>query len=135
MKQDIADRLAQAEPHHAVLAPDLDLLAKPLPPVGERRGPAPADVQARLLALRDEFVQIASGGRFTDAASREWRELPHNWRMALMLIAGVGQEDDLGTLASRNWQELPPTEREQVQGVVRSAKKYLSRLVALAARV
>lgn len=135
MKQDIAVRIEQAVPHHAVLAPDLDLLAKPLPPVGERRGPAPADVQARLLALRDEFVQIASGGRFTDAASREWRGLPHNWRMALMLIAGVGQEDDLGTLASRNWQELPPTEREQVQGVVRSAKKYLSRLVALAARV
>ena len=36
MKQDIAERLAQAVPHHAVLAPDLDLLAKPLPPVGER---------------------------------------------------------------------------------------------------
>ena len=120
--------------HLRLVAPDMDLLQAPEPPAA-KPVPPPADVLKQLMKLRDEMTHSASNGRFYDAASREWRELPHNWRMALMLIAGVGQEDDLGTLASRNWQELPPTEREQVQGVVRSAKKYLSRLVALAARV
>lgn len=117
------------------IAPELDLLPQPKRAIGVPTHPASADMLRQLAKLRDELVKTSSKGRFVDAASREWRELPINWRMALLLIAGVGQETDLSSLASRNWQELPPTEREEVQAVVRAAKRHFVRLVALAARV
>ena len=119
-----------------MLAPELDLFAQPPQPEPVRRGPPPDEVRERLMSLRDELVASSSNGRYNDAASREWRELTNNWRMALLLIAGVGDgADDLGTLASRSWQEMPPPEREQLRSVIRDAKKHLTRLVALAARV
>lgn len=90
----------------------------------------------KLTVLRDEFVRIASDGRFVDAASREWRGIPMVWRMALVMMAGAGDDtDSLESLAARDWQEMPPPEREAVRGIVRGAKKHLGRLTALAARV
>lgn len=95
-----------------------------------------AKAMRQLVRLRDEFVELASVGRFTDAASYEWRELPAYWRMALLLVAGVGVDlDDLDKLASRSWQEMPDPERQAIQWVVRSGKKHLGPLVALAAKV
>ena len=41
---------------------------------------------ARLMEMRDEFVQIATQGRFVSAAEKEWRELPRTWRMTLLLV-------------------------------------------------
>ncbi len=87
------------------------------------------------MRLRDEFVQIASQGKYLDAASQEWRELPSNWRMALVLLAGIGTETDLSTLASRAWLEIPPPERDEIKSVVRFGKRYFARVTALAARV
>ena len=91
----------------------------------------------KLAALRDEFVRIATDGRFVDAASREWRGIPVVWREALLLLAGAGvdTEESLEDLAKRGWQEMPPPEREAVRGIVRGAKRHLGRLTALAARV
>ena len=90
----------------------------------------------KLAALRDEFVRIATDGRFVDSASREWRGIPMNWRMALVLMAGLGDEaESPAILASRNWQEMPPPEREALRAMVRSAKRHLGGLTALAARV
>ena len=90
----------------------------------------------KLCGLRDEFVRLASDGRFVDAASREWRGIPMVWRMALVMMAGAGSDtDSLESLAARDWQEMPPPEREAVRGIVRGAKKHLGRLTALAARV
>lgn len=90
----------------------------------------------RLMQLRDEFVSLATRGRFHDAASREWSRLPSNWRMGLLLIAGVGLDaDNLSDLAERDWLEMPPPERAELRSVVRSAKKHLGALVALAAKV
>ena len=90
----------------------------------------------KLAALRDEFVRIASDGRFVDCASREWRGIPMNWRMALVLMAGLGDEaESPASLASREWREMPPPEREAVRGIVRGAKRHLGGLTALAARV
>lgn len=94
------------------------------------------DEMARLMDLRDHFVSLATRGRFNDAASREWRRLPANWRMGLLLIAGVGLDaDNLSDLADRDWLEMPPPERAELRSVVRSAKKHLGALVALAAKV
>ena len=90
----------------------------------------------KLAALRDEFVRIATDGRFVDSASREWRGIPMNWRMALVLMAGLGDEaESPAILASREWREMPPPEREALRGMVRSAKRHLGGLTALAARV
>ena len=90
----------------------------------------------KLAALRDEFVRIATDGRFVDSASREWRGIPMNWRMALVLMAGLGDEaESPASLASREWREMPPPEREALRGMVRSAKRHLGGLTALAARV
>ncbi len=59
-----------------------------------------------------------------------------NWRMALLLIAGLGiDEGHLADLAERDWLEMPPPERDELRSVVRSAKKHLGALVALAAKV
>lgn len=92
--------------------------------------------RTKLSALRDEFVRIASDGRFVDSASREWRGIPMNWRMALVLMAGLGDEaESPASLASREWREMPPPEREALRGMVRSAKRHLGGLTALAARV
>lgn len=94
------------------------------------------DELARLMTLRDEFVALATRGRFNDSASREWRRLPMNWRMALLLIAGIGQDhDNLADLAERDWLEMPPPERDELRSIVRSAKKHLGALYALAAKV
>ena len=90
----------------------------------------------KLAALRDEFVRIATDGRFADSASREWRGIPMNWRMALVLMAGLGDEaESPASLASREWREMPPPEREALRAMVRSAKRHLGGLTALAARV
>ncbi len=90
----------------------------------------------KLMELRDEFVRIASNGRFVDAASREWRGIPMVWRMALVMLAGAGSDtDSLEGLAARDWLEMPPPERESLRGIVRGAKRHLGRLTALAARV
>ena len=90
----------------------------------------------KLAALRDEFVRIATDGRFVDSASREWRGIPMNWRMALVLMAGLGDEaESPASLASREWREMPPPEREALRAMVRSAKRHLGGLTALAARV
>ncbi len=90
----------------------------------------------KLMALRDEFVRLATDGRFVDAASREWRAIPMVWRMALVMMAGAGDDtDSLESLAARDWQEMPPPERESLRSIVRGAKKHLGRLTALAARV
>jgi hypothetical protein len=121
--------------HLRLVAPDMDLL-QPVAPPAARPVPPPADVLAQLMKLRDEMTQSASNGRFYDAASREWRRLPVMWRVALLMIAGIGADvEHLYTLADRNWQELPPPEREELRGVVRDAKKHLGGLTALAARV
>jgi hypothetical protein len=99
---------------------------------------APSATRARLMKLRDEFVALSSQGRYTDAASREWSELPMEWRIVLMMLAGVpGARVDnaLRELSQRSWNELPPAEREALRAVVRVGVPRVSRLRALAARV
>ena len=121
--------------HLRLVAPDMDLLQAPEPPAA-KPVPPPADVLKQLMKLRDEMTHSASNGRFYDAAAREWRGLPVMWRVALLMIAGIGADvENLYTLADRNWQELPPPEREELRMVVRDAKRHLGQLTDLAARV
>ena len=119
----------------SVVAPDLNLLP-PVEAAPKEPKPAEGDVLVRLMKLRDEAMQRASKGRYYDAAAREWQMLPVMWRVALLMLAGIGADvEHLYTLAERNWQELPPPEREELRAVVRDAKRHLCRLTALAARV
>ena len=121
----------------SLVAPDLDLLPpKQSPAEPQEPKPASGDVLNHLMKLRDEAMQRASKGRYYDAASREWQRLPVMWRVALLMLAGIGADvEHLYTLAERNWQELPPPEREELRSVVRDAKRHLGGLAALAARV
>ena len=91
---------------------------------------------ARLMALRDEFVRLASNGRFIDAAGREWSRVPTEWRMTLLLVAGIGVDvEHLDVLAGREWREMPDAERQAVRATVRACKRYVGTLHARAARV
>lgn len=108
-----------------------------LEPEPERGNPLPASGEAleRLMALRDDLARASVQGRFADAASREWRLLPRAWREDLLTLAGLGADmDALQSMAGRDWYEIPPPSRVRISGVVRSAKTYLPKLVALAAR-
>ena len=127
--------LASAEPAGAVSAND-----EAVADMGDHSAHVSAFLRFenvnKLAALRDEFVRIATDGRFVDSASREWRGIPMNWRMALVLMAGLGVEtESIESLASRDWREMPPPEREALRSMVRSAKRHLGGLTALAARV
>lgn len=94
-----------------------------------------AQARQRLAELADEFRNRV-GGVFVDAAAREWTALPKHWRMALLLIAGVGDEQaELPELAARSWRELPPHEREALRFACRDGKRCLGGLTALVARV
>lgn len=96
--------------------------------------PSRAESLAQLMALRDELVRSTSAGRFHDAASREWRKLPTNWRMALLLMAGVGDDmADMELLAERRFSEFSEEERQNLRWMARSAKTHLGAVVALAA--
>jgi len=92
----------------------------------------------KLAKLRDEFVRLSSQGRYNDAASREWSLLPFEWRIVLLMLAGVGgvkASPELQALAGRAWSEMPDAEREAVRSVVRNHVPSVARLRALAARV
>ena len=90
----------------------------------------------RLCELSDEYTTLATEGRFHDSASREWKGIPLNWRSNLLLRAGVGTGlEELDVLASRNWREMPPAERNAVATVLREAKQCFKGLVALTSRV
>lgn len=105
----------------------------------EHRQPAQGETLARLMELRDEFVVLASHGRFHDAASREWSTLPVELRMVLVLLAGVSgvrmDAHPLQALAVRDWHEMPPAERDAIRAAVRWGAPPLARLRALAARM
>ncbi|KQR50133.1 hypothetical protein [Acidovorax sp. Leaf160] len=98
--------------------------------------PAKGKVLADLMRVRDEYAEIATRGRFKDAASREWGAIPLNWRMNLLLVAGIGVDaDDLEALARRRWDLFSPHERNQLRMEIRTGKRALAHVVALAARV
>lgn len=92
----------------------------------------PTEVAARLLQLRNEAVQRASGGRFVCARSKEWAGMPVEVRMALLLVAGV--DGDLSTLARRGWLEFAPPEREAARSAMREFRRALSGAAALCSR-
>lgn len=136
------DALAQSEssafPLDLFVAPDLVFWpqepAQAQAPVATR-GPN-EDERKCLGALRDGFVQRLSHGRYADAAGREWSQLPRSWRMALLMMGGVGEDvDSLDTMAMRTWEEIPEHEQAEVRSMVRGAKKHLLHLTALAARI
>jgi hypothetical protein len=82
--------------------------------------------------LRDEYTNLATGGRVSDSESREWAALDTGHKMSMLLLAGV--DGDLVELSNRDWRELPAPERDTIKREVRSAKAAFSRLMALSGR-
>lgn len=99
------------------------------------------EAREKLRVQRDELLESATGGMYRDKASQEWREMPVQWRMALLMLAGMGGPAavraglQLQLLALRNWRELPPAERDAVSSIVRIGRPHIARLIALSARV
>ena len=83
-------------------------------------------------ALRNEFVQRASGGRESDAESLEWTRLEQGHKMALLLLAGI--DGDLAALSHRAWRELPEPERQAIKSEARAMKKSFGAVSALSGR-
>jgi hypothetical protein len=79
--------------------------------------------------LRDQFARIASRGRFSTAAAREWAGLLHEHRMALLMLAGI--DGDLGDLGERSWLEIAEDERVRIRAAARSLQKDVRPLAAL----
>lgn len=102
----------------------------------KKNGKSREDQLSRLFDLRNEYVEVVSGGRYMDAASAEWKRLPLDWRVLLVMKAGMGSDhQSLESLAQRNWLEIPPPERDELRLQVRIAKTCFMKMFALIARV
>lgn len=86
----------------------------------------------KLHALRDEFVRLSTGGRWHDAASKEWAGVSQDHRVFIMLLAGM--DGDLDVLAGRAWREFTPPEREAISAQIRSTRRAFSHVTALCSR-
>lgn len=116
------------------LAPNLVLELGPpaaLPPApAVKWKDLPPDLQQKWRELRKEFAARADTRQWSNAEDREWKSIPAEWRMALLLLAGV--DGDLGSLANRDFQRMPLPERAAVKSEVRLAGRLFARLRALA---
>ena len=83
-------------------------------------------------ALRDEFARRASGGRCASAAAAEWQRIGDATRAVLVLLAGI--EGDMGTLTTREWEEVPEAEQDAIRQAARLLHADVSKLYALRGR-
>lgn len=85
--------------------------------------------------IRDQAEQIRAaidGRRYTSARAREWAAMSHEYRMALMLLAGI--DGDIGSLSMRSWDELPAGEQISVQVAARGLFASLDKSISLRMR-
>jgi hypothetical protein len=86
----------------------------------------------KIPGLRDEFVRLSTGGRWHDAASKEWAGVSRDHRVFIMLLAGM--DGDLDVLAGRAWREFTPPEREAISAQIRSTRRAFSAVTAICSR-
>lgn len=112
---------------------DLDLILRNATAQDERlndeAAPQSNAVRAQI-AVQRKFFRRKSGYGYIDAENSEWHALPVRIRMALLLLCGV--DGDLDALANRDFQAMPPPERQAIKTEVRLAKKYFAGTRALA---
>ncbi len=111
---------------------DLDLILRNATAQDERlkdeAAPQPKEVRAQI-AVHRKFFRRKSGYGYIDAENSEWHALPVRIRMALLLLCGV--DGDLDALANRDFQAMPPPERQAIKTEVRLAKRHFGRVKAL----
>ena len=90
--------------------------------------PPSCETRAQLYRLRKDFRK-KSGHGYIDAENSEWHALPVRIRMALLLLCGV--DGDLDALANRDFQSMPPPERQAIKTEVRLAQRHFARVRAL----
>ena len=83
----------------------------------------PDETRAKLQALRTEFEHAA-----IKRAPGAWSRLSLPMRSVLLLVAGVdaAQDQELATLALRDWREFTPPERAAVASCVRALREELN---------
>lgn len=94
----------------------------------DRTAPPSNEERAKMYSLRKEFRK-KSGHGYIDAENSEWHALPVRIRMALLLLCGV--DGDIDALANRDFQSMPPPERQAIKTEVRLAKRHFERVRAL----
>lgn len=112
---------------------DLDLILRNAKAQDERQNdeaaPQPKEVRAQI-AVHRKFFRRKSGYGYIDAENSEWHALPVRIRMALLLLCGV--DGDLDALANRDFQAMPPPERQAIKTEVRLAQRHFAGVRALA---
>ena len=94
----------------------------------DRTAPPSNEERAKLWSLRKDYRKKQGHG-YIDAENHEWHSMPVRIRMALLLLCGV--DGDLDALALRDFQAMPPPERQAIKTEMRLAKRHFSGLVAL----
>lgn len=94
----------------------------------DRSAPPSSEQRAKLHLLRKDFRR-KSGHGYIDAENSEWHALPVRIRMALLLLCGV--DGDIDALANRDFQAMPPPERQAIKTEVRLAQRHFARVRAL----
>lgn len=118
--------------HAPALAPARLTVATPAPAPDlpeAYRWMTPGECRERLRNLKNEVVQSASKGRWSDAESREWAAMSREHRMCLHLLAGI--DGDLPELALREWRELPGPERTAIKAEVRAMREAMKGVFSL----
>ena len=111
---------------------ELDVILRSASEMEERKKdrsvPQPPEVRAQI-AVQRKFFRRKSGYGYTDPENSEWHALPVRIRMALLLLCGV--DGDIDALANRDFQAMPPPERQAIKTEVRLAKRHFARVRAL----
>ena len=91
----------------------------------------PGSARARVIEKINALRNYAAGA-FVDAARNEWASLIERWRMAMLLLAGVGGDEELPVLAAQSWRKLADHQQESLRSACVVGLHHLGRANALA---
>lgn len=113
-------QIEQPEPHGPI---------KPQPHIPDGQpNPYFAPHRDKLARLRAECVEQTFVGRNVEAATAEWKSLPADTRLFLLVFAGV---DDANTMLAKDWREIPVPERLRICALITDLRRQLRPLFAL----
>jgi hypothetical protein len=100
--------------------------------MSRKRSPVHEAELKRLYKLRDEAMLRAALSRRTCPLSHEWATLTLEFRMVVLLMAGI--DGEIQAVARKDWREFPLVEQESCRSVMRSMRRQLQGVSALIRR-
>lgn len=89
-------------------------------------------IRERLRGVAEKIRADIAGREAVDARVREWAAMPIEYRMALLLLAGV--DGDLQALGRKAWSEFTEPEKLAVQVALRGMARAIEKSYALKMR-